>query len=612
MDPFKSGSAQATALVALVFALAPITSTAQDLDRHGEVTAVDGQEVTVQLSEGLSISSGTAGTIYTTTTVGGEEQSVPVARVEVNGTEGRTVTAEITNQTQTPEAGFLASFETVRRFGMIDVEVAPTGATISIDGNQVGSGAVRQSLAPGEHVVEAIAEGYESARRVLSVEAGQTREIVFDLQRAAGRLAVEAAPDSARIRIDGRSGARGVVRESLSPGQHEVEVRAGQYAPLDTTVAVRAGSTTRLKVELIRKTGRVAVTTTPESAIVVIGGQRLGSAPVLQTLPTGAYRVTARAQGYESRFDSIKVEEGTVKQVQLTLSPRSSTLRIATEPEGAEVYVDGQLQGQGPITADIEPGRHEVRVVADGYQEQTRRVSTDPDEKNRVDIRLKRRTGILVVRTKPENASVQIDGETAGTPPVEKEMPVGEHQIGATAEGYDSVRKTVELGAGERRQVALSMRRTLEVGLAETQKGPVRNVRVRRKDSLLVLDYKLGGDSDEYDVALLFSADGGATYTEVRGTVSGAVGEDITPGSKTIEWAALRDYPSGLTGDLNRLRIRAEPDGGNGWLYAIGSTVLVGGGATVAAILTGIIGGSGDGGGGGNGGGYPTPPAPPN
>ncbi len=612
MNIHKSFSAKVAAVFVLLLTQGPLTSLAQDLERHGQVTASEGQEVTVQLSEGLSVEVGTVGTIYTTTTVGGEERSVRVAQVEVADTEGRTTTVEIINQTQRPEAGFSASFETVRRLGTLAVEATPTGATISIDGEQVGSGSVRQRVAPGEHVVEVIAEGYESARRALSVEAGRTREIVFDLQRALGQLAVQVVPDSARIQIDGRSVARGAAQESLSPGQYEVEVRAGQHLPIDTTVAVRAGSTTGLDLKLTRKTGLVAVTTIPDSAAIVIEGQRLGPAPVFQTLPTGAYRVTARVQGYESRSDSITVEEKALNQVHFTLSPRSSTLQIATDPEGAEVYVDGQLQGEGPITADVEPGRHKVRVVADGYQETTRRVSIEPDERDRVNITLNRRMGTLVVKTTPESASIQIDGERAGASPVEKDMPTGEHQIRATAEGYDSVRRTVDLEAGERRDVSLSMRPTLEVGLAETQEGPVRDVRVRRRDSLLVLNYNLGGDADEYDVALLFSADGGATYTEVRETVSGAVGEDIVPGSKTIEWSALRDYPSGLTGDLNRIRIRAEADGGNGWLYAIGGTVLASGGATVAAILTGLIGGSGDGGGDGDGGGYPTPPTPPN
>jgi hypothetical protein len=79
------------------------------------VTAVDGQEVTIHLSEGLSVDIGTAGTIYTTTTVGREEKSVRIAKVEVTGATRRTVTVRVTEQTQVPETGFSVSFKTVER-----------------------------------------------------------------------------------------------------------------------------------------------------------------------------------------------------------------------------------------------------------------------------------------------------------------------------------------------------------------------------------------------------------------------------------------------------------------------------------------------------------------
>ena len=91
------------------------TLVAQDLRRHGVVTAVDGQEVTIHLSEGLSVDIGTAGTIYTTTTVGREEKSVRIAKVEVTGATRRTVTVRVTEQTQVPETGFSVSFKTVER-----------------------------------------------------------------------------------------------------------------------------------------------------------------------------------------------------------------------------------------------------------------------------------------------------------------------------------------------------------------------------------------------------------------------------------------------------------------------------------------------------------------
>jgi hypothetical protein len=148
------------------------------------------------------------------------------------------------------------------------------------------------------------------------------------------------------------------------------------------------------------------------------------------------------------------------------------------------------------------------------------------------------------------------------------------------------------------------MRRPLQVRVADAHEGPVRNVRTRRQGENLIVSYSLAGEEDEYEVALQLSTDGGQTYQDLRGTVNGAVGEEIAPGSvKEITWVALTDYPQGLSGDRYRLRVDAKAvDDGNTLLWVLGGALTAGAGGVVALLL----------GGGGDDGGLPTPPAPPN
>lgn len=133
----------------------------------------------------------------------------------------------------------------------------------------------------------------------------------------------------------------------------------------------------------------------------------------------------------------------------------------------------------------------------------------------------------------------------------------------------------------------------------------VRNVTASRADSLVTVTYDLFGEvGKEYQVTLLISASGGETFDYEPKAVSGDVGKKMTPGTgKQIRWRYLEDFPEGLQRDI-KYKVQVQEKNGNGWLYALGSALVVGGGATVAAFLTGIIGGD-------SGGGYPSPPAPP-
>lgn len=53
----------------------------------------------------------------------------------------------------------------------------------------------------------------------------------------------------------------------------------------------------------------------------------------------------------------------------------SATLSVETIPIGATVSVDGEPLGNSPLKVQVEPGVHEVRISAEGYEVATRQVT---------------------------------------------------------------------------------------------------------------------------------------------------------------------------------------------------------------------------------------------
>jgi hypothetical protein len=67
----------------------------------------------------------------------------------------------------------------------------------------------------------------------------------------------------------------------------------------------------------------------------------------------------------------------------------AAALSVASEPTGASVYVDGALAGATPVTVEGVPaGQHRVRVVKDGYLENSRVVSVRPGQGESVQVRM--------------------------------------------------------------------------------------------------------------------------------------------------------------------------------------------------------------------------------
>jgi hypothetical protein len=53
------------------------------------------------------------------------------------------------------------------------------------------------------------------------------------------------------------------------------------------------------------------------------------------------------------------------------------TVDLSTNPDGADVYVDGQFNGNSPATLKLKPGKHTIRVSMAGYSDWSRDISTD-------------------------------------------------------------------------------------------------------------------------------------------------------------------------------------------------------------------------------------------
>lgn len=69
----------------------------------------------------------------------------------------------------------------------------------------------------------------------------------------------------------------------------------------------------------------------------------------------------------------------------------AAALSVASDPPGANVYVDGRLAGQTPLSvATLPPGDHRVRLVKDGYLENGRIVTVSPDRSTNVHVKLTR------------------------------------------------------------------------------------------------------------------------------------------------------------------------------------------------------------------------------
>lgn len=213
--------------------------------------------------------------------------------------------------------------------GSLRVIANVPNAVISLDGEPIGNApATRESVPPGEHILEATAEGYMPVQQPVTIEAGQQRVVSLRLereQRAMGRIVVNATVDGALVVVDGEEkGSPPVVVENPTPGTHAIAVRAQGYQEFRTTCEVRPGRDCEILARMQPVGTPVRVEANARGAQFYVDGDLQGPVPWEGTLPVGEHRIEVRAEGFETH----------VEQVQLVSTSSPRTFNVALRAVG--------------------------------------------------------------------------------------------------------------------------------------------------------------------------------------------------------------------------------------------------------------------------------------
>ncbi len=133
--------------------------------------------------------------------------------------------------------------------------------------------------------------------------------------------------------------------------------------------------------------------------------------------------------------------------------PKLAILRIDTDPQGADIYIDDLLMGQTPLTLPHQPQQKSLKLVVkkEGFEVLQETISLTSSSHHIMKNLVSQRFGFLNIKTVPEKSDIFIDGKFIKTAPVVKyRIPAGKHAIKAVhAELNLIAEKEIEIKADE-------------------------------------------------------------------------------------------------------------------------------------------------------------------
>ncbi|MBN2602126.1 MAG: PEGA domain-containing protein, partial [Candidatus Marinimicrobia bacterium] len=244
----------------------------------------------------------------------------------------------------------------VPAFGYLNLTTTPAGAELIINDVPVAKTPVTGlKLMSGQHLITIKAEYYKDTQEMVTIEDGKTLEKTIAMSSNFGTLSVQAAPQGAKIYIDGKlRGSSPAVIEPVLVGSHDLKIDAGKhYRPEERKVFIGLGQTEVIQTALKEKVGDLMISTNPPGAKILIDGDyyklkngNIATTPVkLTKVWSGKRTITFDLPGYTNGKTEIDVLEDQVNVVRASLNkivfikPRKEALwRSAVLPGFGQLY----------------------------------------------------------------------------------------------------------------------------------------------------------------------------------------------------------------------------------------------------------------------------------
>jgi len=242
--------------------------------------------------------------------------------------------------------------------GVVRVLSDAQGARAYLDGIDMGPVPVDiKDVKAGEHIIEVKAPGYQAGEKKVTVRAGQSEIVKFDLNQSAdqGTIKIVSTVPEAEVFIDGAAVGKVPQERRISVGDHPVVVRLPGYKQFEQKVRVDAGKTITVSAEL-KAVGRLRILSNPPGAEVVINGIPSGKTPFDSEVEVGESVVRLEYQGFQPFEQTMNIQGGKTQTIsrELAIAGKSES-ELKAEQKGLSSFGARTLP-RGRSTVDFDAG----------------------------------------------------------------------------------------------------------------------------------------------------------------------------------------------------------------------------------------------------------------
>lgn len=337
----------------------------------------------------------------------------------------------------------------------------PTGATVTIDGQVLGTTPLIAPSPDGQHKLTLEKQGFARGERTMLFSKERSMETSFTLTKLPPEpaLAITSEPPGAKVVVDGKELGKTPFIGVVPTGEHVLELKLDQRRPAQAQIMMPEDRDLDLRFTLekaeVQHTPIIAISSDPASADVFVDDAPVGKSPYLDELKAGSHKIKVTAPGFQPYEKKLVMPETSDMELTLALvpvppPPGPSKVLINAEPGDVEVSIDGKPAGKVPVNVELPAGAHVATAKKDGFRATEERFAVVQGQGLQLKLTLQpvakdAENPVLSVNADPDGAQVSIDGARAGVTPFSTPLVAGKHKLLVTKDGFKPRAEAFEL-----------------------------------------------------------------------------------------------------------------------------------------------------------------------
>jgi len=207
-----------------------------------------------------------------------------------------------------------------------------------------------------------------------------------------GAIEVKSTPEGAAVYLDGDDTGEktNIILADLEPDDYTVKLVLEGYDDYEEAVTVEGGDTVLVEAVLVANAfGALQVNSTPDGAAIELDGTATGKVTnhLFDSLAIGSHTLKLTLAEYKDWDTTVTIIKDSTLTVNAVLVLKTGSIQVNSEPDGAEIWLDGvdKETVTDALLEEVPIGERIVKLVLEGYKDWDTTVTVNEDETTTID-----------------------------------------------------------------------------------------------------------------------------------------------------------------------------------------------------------------------------------